>query len=325
LRLVIHKSETLRVLLKFADVTHSRPALMNRNVYVIIPVYNRIGYTRSCLRSLREQTISDFKIIVIDDGSTDGTSNMIVAEFPDVVLLRGDGNLWWTRSINLGVEYAIAHGAEYVITLNDDIVLSDNFLEKMLFHATENPKALLGGIEIDSISKQMAFGGKVLDWKLARYSNVLDKLKVEDRIGLHEVNLLPGRALLIPADVFRNIGLFDQKHFPQTIADIDFTYRAHSAGYKIFSNYDAIYESYPDTKGGVELRTHKSLKNYYTHLFGIKGKGNLAKFLRFGWKNCPRCFLPSFLVIGASRRVCGYLLEWFTDRVKFDRVFNRLQ
>jgi GT2 family glycosyltransferase len=285
-------------------------------IAIVIPVHNRLQYTRSCLRSLHQQTIRDFQIVVVDDGSTDGTDEMIVSEFPDVVLLRGDGNLWWTRAINIGVAYALSHGADYILTLNDDIILQPDFIESMVSRAAENPNALLGGVEIDSITKTPLYGGKIIDWKLAKYRSVLDTLKPENQHGLHAVNHLPGRELLIPAETFREIGFFDAKNFPQTVADFDFTYRAYKAGYKVYCNYDAKVEVYQDTQGGLEYRENKTLRNYCKHLFSIKGKGNLHRFMRFGLKNCPRRFLLTFLVIGASRRVFGYLFEWAREAAK---------
>lgn len=302
---------------------HRRGWPVKHSIHVIIPVYNRVEYTRSCLRSLYRQTARDFGIIVVDDGSTDGTSQMIEREFPDVVLLQGDGNLWWTRAINIGVEYALAQKADYIVTLNDDIILKDNFIEEMILQSAKNPKALLGGVEVDPIVKKPTYGGKVIDWKLAKNTSILDTLTPENWHGLHEVNHLPGRELLIPAEVFHKIGLFDEKNFPQTVADFDFTYRAYKAGYKIFCNYDAQVETYADSKGGLEFREHKSLRNYYTHLFGIKGKANLHRFIRFGLKNCPRQFLVTYLFIGVSRRIGGYLFEWIHEVVRPKTAFKR--
>jgi GT2 family glycosyltransferase len=295
----------------------------NLNLYVIIPVHNRIEYTRSCLWSLSRQTIDNFKVVVIDDGSTDGTSQMIETEFPDVVLLRGDGNLWWTRAVNLGVKYALARGADYLITLNDDIIVRERFIEMMLLPTPQHPNALLGGIPIDAVTKQPIYGGKLIDWRTAAHTSVLEKLKPEDRHGLHEVDHLPGRALLIPAKVFKKIGLFDEINFPQSTADFDFTHRAYKADYEILINYDSQFEVYPDSKGGTDLLRDRSLRKYYQHLFGIKGKGNLKHFIQFGWKHCPKAYLPSFIIIGTSRRIFGYLFEWLTESFNVNHPFKR--
>jgi GT2 family glycosyltransferase len=147
-------------------------------------------------------------------------------------------------------------------------------------------------------------------------------LRPEDYYGLHDVNHYPGRELLIPAEVFYELGMFDARNFPQTIADYDFTYRAYKAGYKIYCNYDARVETYCDTQGGLEYREQKSWRNYYRHLFGIKGKGNLHRHIRFALKNCPRAYLMNFLVIGITRRVFGYLVEWGLEVFRVRRSAN---
>jgi GT2 family glycosyltransferase len=286
---------------------------MIENLYVIIPVHNRIVFTHDCLTSLREQTVQDFDIIVIDDGSTDGTSDMIRAEFPKVILLHGDGNLWWTRAANLGVQYALRHGADYVMTLNDDTLTTKDFIEKMIFWATREPKALLGALALDRVTQEPISGGEIINWKFARQTKILDTLKPHQQYGLHEVTQFPGRGLLIPTEVFSTIGAFDAKHFPQIFADIDFTSRAYAAGYKIYCNYDARILIYRDSIGTLQYRTKKNLKNYYNYLFGIKSGANVTKFVFYAIKNCPKRYLPLCLPIGLLRRVFGYQLEWLRE------------
>ena len=71
-------------------------------ISIVIPVHNRREFTRQCLACLAVQTYRNVQTIVVDDGSTDGTDIMISQEFPDVVVMRGDGNLWWTEATNWG-------------------------------------------------------------------------------------------------------------------------------------------------------------------------------------------------------------------------------
>jgi GT2 family glycosyltransferase len=269
--------------------------------------------TRDCLHSLRQQTRRDFKVVVIDDGSTDGTSDMIQKEFPEVILLHGDGNLWWTAATNLGVQYALARGAKYLMTVNDDTVLTYDFVEKMLYWAEREPDALIGAIALDHATRQIVYGGEIIKWMSAGYRKLLDVLKPEDRHGLHEVTHLPGRGLLIPAGAFYEIGMFDAQHFPQGAADFDFTFRSIRAGYRAFCNYDAKLLIYPNTIGGVHNRRKKNLKNYFDHLFGIKGSGNLIHFVLYAIRNCPKHMLPLCLIIGLLRRIFGYPFKWFSE------------
>ena len=287
--------------------------MTQNSLYIVIPVHNRRDFTHNCLISLQRQTVQNFQIIVIDDGSKDGTSEMIQKEFPEVILLRGDGNLWWTGATNLGVRYALEHDADYLMTLNDDTIATDSFIEKMLFWAEREPKALLGAFALDTETKKPVYGGSHINWKTASSTHLLDVLKPEEFHGLHEVSHFPGRGLLTPAEVFNMIGLFDAKHFPQAAADYDFTHRACRAGYKIFCNYDAKLLIYPTASGDAQLREKKSMKNYYYHLFGIKGGGNLKRFTIYAFRNCPWKYLVLFLAIGMTRRVCGYLMDWLSE------------
>ena len=100
-------------------------------LYILIPVYNRLHDTVRILECLSRQSFKDFKVVVIDDGSSDGTGRVLQAKYPWVIKLEGDGNLWWTGAINKGVEYCLRTGkrADYVMTINNDVWFDQEFLE----------------------------------------------------------------------------------------------------------------------------------------------------------------------------------------------------
>jgi GT2 family glycosyltransferase len=279
------------------------------SLYIIIPVHNRKHFTKQCLISLRSQTVGSFKIIVIDDGSTDGTSDMLEQEFPDVILLNGNGNLWWTKAINMGITYALDRGAEYIMTLNDDTIPRNDFVEMMLFWAKKNPNDLLCAFAIDVDSNKPVYGGTRINWLTAGSINLLNIIPKERWRGLHEVTHAPGRGLLIPRNTFDDIGLFDEKRFPHSLADFDYTHRACRNGHRIFCNYDAILHIYSFEGGDIKLRINKSARNYYYHLLGIKGGGNIRYFVYYALINSPRFHLLPFLIIGLTRRIFGYFIH----------------
>ncbi len=279
-------------------------------IYIITPVFNRKGFTQSYLSALMKQTKQNFKIIIVDDGSTDGTAEMIEQLFPEVILLKELGDLWWAEATNIGIRYAIDEGADYIMTLNDDTLPEPDYIENMQQQSQQNPKALFGAFAINAENNQPVFGGEILNWKTGNFENILDKLLPEQYQGLHAVNVFPGRGLLIPAEVFKNIGFYDSENFPQTIADLDFTARATSAGYSIYCNFDAKIKIYPEESGGVSIRKEKSWVNYYRHLFSMRGAGNLKWFTIFAFKNAPKRYLMRYWLIGTARRMGGYLMEW---------------
>jgi GT2 family glycosyltransferase len=223
--------------------------------------------------------------------------------------LHGEGNLFWTAAINIGIRHAFALGADYILTLNNDTIVPINFLEQMAFWANAYPKALLGALDVDIKTKRPYYGGEIVDWMWSTSRYLLGELKEEDQKGLHEVSLYPGRGLLIPRIVFDTIGLFEEKKLPHYMADYDFTQLARRNGFKIYCNYDAKLYTYPEEGGDHKLRKGKSLKKYFLHLFGIRGGGNLKNFTTYTFRNCPMKYIIPSLLTGYARRIGGYWLK----------------
>ena len=107
-------------------------------ISIIIPVRNRKEITRNILTQIFTQIslnncTSNVSVIVVNDGSTDGTKEMIIEQFDHVHLIEGDGSLWWTGAIIQGMEYGVNKlNADYLVWLNDDISLADNFLVNLI-------------------------------------------------------------------------------------------------------------------------------------------------------------------------------------------------
>lgn len=112
-------------------------------VYIIIPVHNRRVITLACLDTLqRNGDMERYRILVIDDGSTDGTAEAISRTYPEVTILSGDGNLWWTGAITKGMQYAFQHGADYFVWLNDDTLPLANALPQLVHYCSSKPKRI---------------------------------------------------------------------------------------------------------------------------------------------------------------------------------------
>ncbi len=139
----------------------------NESIYIIIPVHNRKALTLDCLENLKTNSdLQKYQVIVVDDGSCDRTADKVAENHPEVTILKGDGNLWWTGAVALGMEYAYEQEAEYFIWLNDDYQFSCGTLKNLVSFVCENERAIAGcqGIEVDN-PDTIVFGGKVKTWK----------------------------------------------------------------------------------------------------------------------------------------------------------------
>ncbi|MGD0831114.1 MAG: glycosyltransferase family 2 protein [Terracidiphilus sp.] len=288
--------------------------LQPESIAIVLPVHNRKRMTLACLSSLLRQRIRGFQIILVDSGSTDGTADAVKAEFPNVTVLR-HGNLWWAGATNKGVECALAGRANYVLTINDDLEFAEDYLEAMMCAAKSHPLALMGSHTFDFDTKQPIYCGHLIDWKTASNCELLQTVPSEHRHGLYGVTCYSARGLWIPAKVFLKIGLFDEKHLPHYTADMDFTARAAGAGFEMKVNCDAVLFNHQDQSGAREAFENYNWHNYWKHLFGIQGAGNLRNFTIFAFRHCPRRYLPFYWTIGIIKCLGGYLYSWLKHKL----------
>ncbi len=280
-------------------------------IWVVICIFNRKELTLSCLQSLYEQTITGFNVVVVDDGSTDGSTEAINTLYPQVIVIRKAGDLWWSASMNIGVKYAISQGADYVLSLNNDLEVSDDYMEKMIIWAKAKPDALFGSHIFDISNFKSNWAGSTKNWKKCSSINVLDEYNEKDRKGIIPISHFCGRGLWVPASVFQKIGYFDEKHLPQYCADDDFTFRAVKNGFDLYGNLDAKLYSHVDESGAEKNKKDASFKGYFQHLFGVKSFGNLKNFTIIALRHCPKRYLLRYWILGITARIIRFpLRKW---------------
>jgi len=243
---------------------------------------------------------------VVDDGSSDGTAEVLRAEFPHVELLRGSGQDWWSGATNRGVEYALSRGAQWLLLVNNDTQLAPDCIAALRRAAARHPAALIGCVSHDLRSGRRLYAGTRLNWRPGPFELPLGPVPTE----LPAVTHLPGRGMLIPAAVFERVGLFDAAHFPQRFADYDFSYRAAQAGFAIKVCLAARLFSHRHASSGAEYREQGGLRGWLAHLTRVNGPGNLRYFTIWAWRHCPRDRLLAYWLWGLAARAGGYLRDW---------------
>jgi GT2 family glycosyltransferase len=273
---------------------------VSARIYIVVPVHNRKALLESYLNCMRQQTFRNFTITVVDDGSTDGTSELIREKFPEVHMLRGDGNLWWTGSINLGIRHALMQAQEHdaILINNDDIQVDPDYLDS-LFHAWQAaPNALIGSLVVDRKSPEVIRdGGCIINWWTAKMVtlNTNRLLSEFHKNYCAEVSMLSGYGMLIPVHVFRKIGLFDEKHFQQC-GDNELPARARKHGYRLLVSYAAIVKLHVDQAAEINTATSYSLKDLKEYFFGVRSYTRLKYRFFFSYNTATSgaafcCFL----------------------------------
>ncbi|WP_192579139.1 glycosyltransferase family 2 protein [Dyadobacter aurulentus] len=255
-------------------------------IYIVIPVFNRIQFTLECLASLSRQTYRDFKIIVVDHGSTDNTSHIISQKFPDVTVLTGDDSMWWTAATNLGIKYILQTDADYILTLNNDLIVGPDYMKTLADAAAENSHSLIGSVSIDIANRnRVVFCGTIWNNLTAKYSRPVDlNMSYEVLRSNYKTvpsSLLPGRGTLIPTKVFQEIGFFDDIRFPHYMADEDLSYRAAQRGYKLLVNVKSAVYSHVSATGLSNVHIKKDWRYWNDFFNSIRSPNNFT--LRRNW------------------------------------------
>jgi len=273
-------------------------------IYIIIPVFNRIEHTIKCIHSLSKQSYTDYKIVLVDDGSTDKTADVISHKYPDVFIIKGKGDWWWSESMNQGLNYVLDVGNDddLVLSLNNDLVVGHDYLESLLLTYQNHPKSLIGSVSIkDQATMEMDFAGIVWNCRTAKYKPVknvnADYSDLVGEVSVLESDLLPGRGTLYPLMLISEIGLYDAMSFPQYVADEDFSLRACKKGYSLLvSTKSVVFSDVSQT--GINFKYERpTMRKFILSLFSIRSSTNLKVRFLFSKKhadNHPIYFIFDF-------------------------------
>jgi GT2 family glycosyltransferase len=247
-------------------------------VSIIIPIYNRLSITKQGLESLKQglefyKTNGSrkvaFNIVVIDDGSTDGSGEWIIQNYPYIHLLNGNGNLWWTGRVNMGVKYAVdSLDADYVLLWNDDVIAETNYFIELdeIINKNKRENAIFGSLIIENTNNKIWFSGGVFNkWTGKKF---MKNQVISNKYNDTPCDWLTGMGTLISVKVIQNHNLeWDHKNFPQYYGDSDFTLRAKAKGVYIAVKTKLILYNKTEHTGEWEA---KSIKTYWNSITSIR-------------------------------------------------------
>lgn len=226
-------------------------------IAALLTCFNRKEKTIQCLHSLFH-ILPECNVYLVDDLSTDGTSEAIQKSFPKVRIIKGTGSLFWSRGMYTAWKEAMRKNYDYFLWLNDDIELYPFFFQELMeCQALYNSNCIISGLVEDFNKNKILYGGSDAHKKL-----------VQPNKQPQEIKFMNGNVVLIPRSVVDKIGIIDPIYH-HDLGDVDYGLRAQKNGIKVYATRIPIASGYCNNycrvrKWGVSLK--ERFKKLYSPL-----------------------------------------------------------
>ena len=195
-------------------------------LYILLPVHNRREITLRFVEALTCQTWREFHLVLIDDGSSDGTAAAVKLLWPAAEVITGNGNWWWAGCLDQGCKYLARHGIaedDILVLMNDDVMMGAEFFEQAIdeFRTTKDTLFLARQVDLSTHCEIDHGGGIRVD---------LNQLRFHAASRPAEINCMPTRGLFLRWRDMCRIGGFHPKYLPHYLSDYEFTLRAQRKG-----------------------------------------------------------------------------------------------
>ena len=225
------------------------------DVSIIVPAYNNVAYTLTCLLSvLRQKTRYSFEVIVGDDASSDATQALIASLAAPVVHVRHPDNLGFLRNCNACAEHA---QGRYLVLLNNDTIVLPGWLDELVDLLEADPKIGLVGSKLLFPSGRLQEAGGIVwnDASSSNYGRDSDpQLPMFNYVK--DVDFCTGASIAVRTDLWRELGGFDERYAPAYYEDTDLAFRIREAGFRtvyqprsVAIHYEAVTHGKDETRG----------------------------------------------------------------------------
>jgi GT2 family glycosyltransferase len=287
----------------------------SEKIHVVISVYNGWEHTKECLDALRKSQYQLLETIVVDHGSTDATKIELSTKYPEVIRVSGAPSMWWAGATNLGIQTALQRGAELIMLLNNDSYVTPETIGVLITQKAElADPAIIAPSQKSLQNDNILFRSATTCFLLGFPTLILPESlgRRPNRSGIIPTKLIQGgRGALIPASIFRRVGLLDEETFPHYGADHDFYLRCLKQHIPLFVSAKAfVYVD--DTKTTLASNLDKlGFKEFMATFFERRSHKNLTDLTALFKRYYP---IKGLHYLGVSLNLVRYTLLYVWKR-----------
>jgi GT2 family glycosyltransferase len=248
-------------------------------IYVVTLTWNQKDDTLACLESLSQMTYSNYRLLLVDNASSDGTVEAVREVYPEVEIVVNNCNLGFPGGFNVGMQHALDQGAEYVLIINNDTAVAPDMLDQLVAEAGPSDVGMLAPkiYYADPPDLIWSVGGDCHPWLLEmthKGDKQWDRGQWEQVI---ERDFLVGCALLFTRQMLAEVGMFDMLYYPIYYEDVDLCIRARRTGYRLLLVPQArMWHKVSASGGGADspreryLMARNSVRYFRKHVHGAR-------------------------------------------------------
>lgn len=258
-------------------------------LYILLPVHNRRATTARFLACLKAQTYQHYHLLLIDDGSTDGTAELAREEIAALTVLHGSGDWWWAGSLQQGIHWLRQRkvaAEDVVLMINDDVTFEPSFLKQAVALLQTMPRTLLLARALSAQTGLPLVSGVEADLK---------KWQFRPTESADKINCLTTNGLFVRWGDLQQIGGFHPRLLPHYNADYEFTLRAHHKGFDLRVSPE-LPLTWDEKTTGFHHFQRMPFADFVRQYFSKKSLGNPLYHSAFVLLVSPRLWIPVHLI-----------------------------
>lgn len=288
--------------------------MQHKKTAIVLVNWNSFVYTQQCILSLDQVTKKDFDIIVVDNGSEDGSGEKLLQQNPQIILIKSDTNLGFTGGNNLGLEYSLQRGYQYSMLLNNDTEVAPDFLETLTDYMDKHPET--GAIQ----PKIFYHHDRTLLWDGGSYFNPVFGITYTSGLGkkpaqqhniIKPVDWVTGCCFLTRNAILKETGLL-AKNFFIYYEDVDLSFRIKKLGYELTYHPEAVIYHIAGASNKKKTKGKEGFVNPVVHYLNFRNRIWLLK------KYTPFIFAPTVVMYTFFYTLAVML--YFTARFRFRKL-----